>query len=155
MIESLWSCLLILSALNRQTRPLALVLAAKAVLNYSTAGAGLWLMPPVIDLAAGAVGIMLALRLSIPWLRSLLVVSFVLTPLIHAWHWGLWSSGVYVGVQYWLILLGLFTAQTLALSLPEVQDCVRAYRRHRRLTRRRGLAGVDSSGRGGGASRRG
>lgn len=149
MIECLWLCLLILSALNRQTRPLAFVLGVKALLSYGFASTGLWLMPPVIDIAAGAVGVVLALRLPFPRLGAFLAASFVIAPLIHAWHWGLWSSGVWVGVQYWLVMLGLFTAQALALTLPEVQDFVRAVARHRRLTRRRGVAGLDSSGRGG------
>lgn len=154
MIESLWSCMLILSALNRRARPLAFVLGGKALLNYAAAYGGLWLMPPLIDLAAGGVGVVLAMRFPRPFVGGFLAATFVIAPIVHAWHWGLWANGIWVGVQYWQVMLGLFTAQALALALPEAQDRVRAIRHNRRFARRRALAGVDGTGRGSWAASR-
>lgn len=153
MIECLWSCLLVLASLNRTTRPLAFLLGAKAALCYALALSGFWTAPALIDVGAGTVGVVLALRLPQQRIGAILAASFVVAPLIHAWHWGLWANGVYVGVQYYWVMLGLFSAQVLALALPEAQDIVRTFRHNRRLARRRALVGVGAAGRRGGASR--
>ncbi len=153
MIESLWTCLLAMAFLNRQTRPLATLLACKAVANYAAALAGFWTAPALLDLAFGTVGVVLALRLP-PRIGAVLIVGFVVAPLVHAWHWSLWSQGVYVGVQYWLVMLGLFSAQVFALAWPEAQDFVRTCRNNLRLARRRAVDGLGSHGRGKGAAAR-
>lgn len=154
MIESLWTCLLVLASVKRETRPLAYLLACKAVANYAAAWAGLWTLPALIDIAFGTVGVLLALRLPFPRISAVLIVCFVVTPLVHAAHWGLWSMGVYVGVQYWLVMLGLFSAKALALAVPEGREIVRTCRNNLRISRRRAVARVGSHGRGKGSPAR-
>lgn len=156
MIESLWTCLLVMACHHRQTRPLAILLACKAVVNYAAAFAGFWTLPALFDVLFGTVGVVLVLRLPHPRIGAVMVACFVVAPLAHAWHWGLWSQGVYVGVQYYWVMLGLFSAQVFALAWPEAQDFVRTCRNNLRLARRRSVAGLGSHGRGeGSASRRG
>lgn len=147
MIECFWTCLLVLASCNRATRGLGLLLGCKAVANYTAAFAGFWTLPALFDLAFGTVGVLLALRLPYPRIAAVLIVCFVVAPLVHAWHWALWSQGVYVGVQYYWVMLGLFSAQVLALAWPEGREIVRTCRNNRRVARRRSVAGLGSHSR--------
>lgn len=140
MIEAGWACLLCLAMLDRSTRPLALLLGVKWALNYYAVSLGCWTVPPYIDIAAGTVGVVWAQDISRRQ-GAIIAACFVVAPLVHAWHWMLWAEGVYVGVQYWAVMLGLFSAQTCALAWPGGRNLVLAAGRLYRFSRRRPLAG--------------
>lgn len=146
MIEAGWACLLVLAMLEPRARPPALLLAAKWALNYAAALSGLWTLPAYIDLAAGTVGVIWATGLPHAQ-RAVIVSGFVLAPLVHAAHWTLWAEGVYVGVQYWLVMLGLFSAQVLALAWPRGRTIVGSIIRRARLYHWRRLVGGSAAAR--------
>jgi hypothetical protein len=143
VIEWLWGLLLLAALLEREARLLAVLLAAKWALNYAAAGQGVWFLPPLIDLAAGSLGVWLAMRLD-DWRGPVLASVFVVVPIIHAWHWILWAEGVWVGVQYFWFMLGLFTAQVVILGGPGVRDRVHRVVDRMAFSHRRGVAGVPS-----------
>jgi len=140
VIEAGWACLLILASLDKRTRPLALLLAVKWGLCYGAALSGWWTVPAYIDLIAAAFAAVMVKRLPHP-VEAVLLSCFVAAPLVHAWHWSLWAHGVYVGMQYWAVMLGLFSAQTLALAWPGGRNLVLALVHSYRLGRRRAVAG--------------
>jgi hypothetical protein len=116
-VEWLWTGLLCLAAVDRRTRPLAVLLAAKAAANYAAAFSGAWAAVPVIDVAAGSLGVWLAMQMR-DERGPILAALFVVVPVVHGWHWLLWDAGIWVGVQYHALMLGLFTAQAVILGGP-------------------------------------
>ncbi len=114
MKEGLWALLLIAPLWNRETRPLAWLVAVKFALIYS-----LYLpfpaAPAVIDLAFAPLMLWLVTRGSGSVWQTVFGSLYVLSLLAHGVHWTLWSSGVYVGVAYYHAMLWLFTGLIVSL----------------------------------------
>lgn len=125
MLEVAWAGLLLLAASHRRTRPLAFVLLLKWGLNYAAAARGAWMAPIIIDFVLGSAVVMFAWRLRYTISAAVLMTAATTTMIVHAWHWGLWAQGIYVGREYYLFVIGLFTAQALALAWPKGTECVR------------------------------
>lgn len=123
MLEILWACLLILSVFNREARPLALLMAANWLANYwYFENVSQW-APAIIDTLFAVPAVVLASRIR-DWRSPILSASFVLTPVVHGWFWMLYDAGVYVGVQYYWFVVGLFSARVIALSGPGALNAV-------------------------------
>lgn len=122
MIEAGWALLLLLAALDSRARPLAVLLMLKWAASYAAALSGWWGLPPIIDVAAGSLGILMAATLG-GWRGRAIAGLFVIVPLVHGWHWTLWSE-TYVGVQYFRLMQVLFSAQAFILAWPSLKGGV-------------------------------
>lgn len=137
MIEPIWAGLLALAVCWRQTRLLAGLLAIKWATNYAAFTYAEW-APVYVDLILGSIGTAAAARIHRRW-ADFVIAGFVLTPLVHAWYWA--GLGMAHPVTYYWLVIGLFTAQVLAVAWPGGRIHVASLvRRVDRAVRRR-LAG--------------
>ena len=115
MIEAIWSLLLLTALARHETRPVALLLAAKWGASYLAAYTGHWLLVPVIDFVAAGIFVQIAHSLG-PVRARIIGAAFVIVGLVHSAHWLLWSNGTDGGVIYYWLMLGLFTVKACAVG---------------------------------------
>lgn len=124
-MELAWALLLAIALARPETRPVSFLLAAKWGASYFAAYSGWWLAVPSVDLVAAVVFVRASVNLPIHS-RKAIAAAFVLALLVHGWHWVLWANNDHVGVQYYWLMLGLFSAKVIALSEPGTSDLVRS-----------------------------
>lgn len=135
-MEWAWAGLLILAALHRAARPLALLLALKWACNYTAFRLLGETAPALIDVAIGTVGVIWASRLQTRW-SDVVIAGFVLTPLVHAWYWLQPAPGALSPLAYYWIVACLFSVQVAAVAWPAAQTRGRSLLRQWRSVRTR------------------
>lgn len=118
-MELAWVALLFVALARQETRFMALLLAVKWALNYTTFLYVAQAAPAIVDVVFGAAGVMLAARLRRTW-SDVALFGFIFTPVVHLWFWG---GGAYItGVEYYWLVVSLFSVQVIGVASPSLID---------------------------------
>lgn len=137
-MELFWGACLIWGLVRRDTRPWALLLAAKWAANYATYLAGWPWAHMAFDLVAAGVIAVWAGSLPTRRWKDLVAAASILTMLAHAWLVLAWQETAGASDLHYRAVIGLFSAQALALLLPTGVDLARLARRRLRNPHRAG-----------------